>query len=409
MSAGETPRLKGFDSYEVRLGDEMRGERASLGKSLLDVQRDLHIKAAHIDALENARPQDLPYRGFVIAYLRTYARYLGMDEAEVVRRFCAESGFDATGGAIATPQSGRGARKAGGAGRRDDLDAVIAGSRLAAASRAEAMSGRFETTLRGLGSVAMLGALVWGVGFGGWALLQNIQRVEFAPAPDAPAALADAPDFGVMTRVVRAGAVPAPAIDAEALAAVYAAQEVAPPRIALRDGPIAALNPQTSGVYARTMDLDDQSAAAAAFAGEGGLVTAREPSGDAPEVVAETEIEVEDAPARAPGRVALVFAEEAWVRVRDGAGATVHEALMRAGSRWEAPEEAEGLVLRAGNAGGVLVEIDGALYGPLGGRGAVAGRVDLAPDAVRASFPEADPSLARAADVVAASAAGRAP
>ena len=36
---------KGFDDFELKLGDMMRGERATLGKSLLDVQRELKIKA----------------------------------------------------------------------------------------------------------------------------------------------------------------------------------------------------------------------------------------------------------------------------------------------------------------------------------------------------------------------------
>ena len=36
---------KGFDDFDFKLGDRMRGERATLGKSLLDVQRDLKIKA----------------------------------------------------------------------------------------------------------------------------------------------------------------------------------------------------------------------------------------------------------------------------------------------------------------------------------------------------------------------------
>ena len=36
----EMSRPKGFDDYEVRLGDLLRGERATLGKSLMDVQRN---------------------------------------------------------------------------------------------------------------------------------------------------------------------------------------------------------------------------------------------------------------------------------------------------------------------------------------------------------------------------------
>ncbi|MEM6660516.1 MAG: helix-turn-helix domain-containing protein, partial [Pseudomonadota bacterium] len=47
---------KGFDDFELRLGDIMRGERATLGKSLLDVQRELRIKASYIAAIESCDP-----------------------------------------------------------------------------------------------------------------------------------------------------------------------------------------------------------------------------------------------------------------------------------------------------------------------------------------------------------------
>ena len=47
---------KGFDDFELRLGDVMRGERATMGKSLLDVQRELRIKAGYIAAIENCDP-----------------------------------------------------------------------------------------------------------------------------------------------------------------------------------------------------------------------------------------------------------------------------------------------------------------------------------------------------------------
>ena len=50
MGKEHHPELKGFDSYELTLGDELRGERASKGKSLLDVQRDLRIRADYIVA-----------------------------------------------------------------------------------------------------------------------------------------------------------------------------------------------------------------------------------------------------------------------------------------------------------------------------------------------------------------------
>ena len=45
---------RGFDDYELRLGDIMRGERATKGKSLLDVQRDIKIKAEYLAGIEDA-------------------------------------------------------------------------------------------------------------------------------------------------------------------------------------------------------------------------------------------------------------------------------------------------------------------------------------------------------------------
>src|SRR5690606_14209080 len=79
--------------HEVRLGDELRGERATLGKSLLDVQRDLRIRAEYLAAIENCDASAFPQPGFVAGYVRSYARYLGLDPDAVFARFCAESGF----------------------------------------------------------------------------------------------------------------------------------------------------------------------------------------------------------------------------------------------------------------------------------------------------------------------------
>ncbi len=63
----------------------MRGERATMGKSLLDVQRELRIKAAYIAAIENRDPSAFDTPGFIAGYVRSYARYLGMDPDELSR------------------------------------------------------------------------------------------------------------------------------------------------------------------------------------------------------------------------------------------------------------------------------------------------------------------------------------
>ena len=86
-------RPKGFDDFELRLGDTLRGERATIGKSVVEVQNELKIKAAYITAIENCDPLAFDTPGFVAGYVRSYARYLNLDPDEVFHKFCSESGF----------------------------------------------------------------------------------------------------------------------------------------------------------------------------------------------------------------------------------------------------------------------------------------------------------------------------
>ena len=91
-------KVNGFDSYTLLLGEELRGERATLGKSLLQVQKDLKIKAAYISAIENCDLDAFPNKGFVAGYIRSYARYLNLNPEEIYERFCTESGFSSQDG-----------------------------------------------------------------------------------------------------------------------------------------------------------------------------------------------------------------------------------------------------------------------------------------------------------------------
>ncbi|MCF8512624.1 MAG: helix-turn-helix domain-containing protein, partial [Rhodobacteraceae bacterium] len=97
-SAPAVDRPKGFDDFDVRLGDLMRGERATLGKSLLDVQRDLKIKATYIAAIENADIAAFESPGFIAGFVRSYARYLGMDPDQAFAKFCLEANFEVAHG-----------------------------------------------------------------------------------------------------------------------------------------------------------------------------------------------------------------------------------------------------------------------------------------------------------------------
>jgi cytoskeleton protein RodZ len=72
-------------------GDELRQRREALGLGLADVAATLRIKPAYLAALEAERPGELPGAVYAIGFLRAYADHLGLDGAEMVRRFKRES------------------------------------------------------------------------------------------------------------------------------------------------------------------------------------------------------------------------------------------------------------------------------------------------------------------------------
>lgn len=390
MGSEHHPELRGFDSYELKLGDELRGERASLGKSLLDVQRDLRIRADYIAAIEAADATAFPFAGFAAGYVRAYARYLNLDEDDIYRRFCAESGFVGVAPtATVDPREiiAAAAPKGPSLSRPAPTSTPIS-TRFLASNRAQE---RVATgaALRGLGSVAMLGTIVIGLGYGGWTLLQDLQRLGFAPLPTAPAVLVAAPEIPAPPEGAFALA-PAPAEDGGprvSLAAIYAAQESGPPAPVLRDGPISSIDPRSAGIYAHPAASRQPLVAGPALLTETETPYAaveRATVEPAP-VAAAPEAE----PVEAPRGVDVFALEEAWIRVRDGERRVLFTGILGPGERFSLPPEAEAPQLRAGNAGAVYIIVDGAAFGPLGSGPNVASNVDLKPDSVRAAYPEA--------------------
>ena len=84
---------------EILPGDvaaELYVARLQRGVDLNDVSTELRIHYKHLLAIEEGRYADLPGPAYVIGFLRSYAAYLGLDAADLVRRFKTEtSEFDA--------------------------------------------------------------------------------------------------------------------------------------------------------------------------------------------------------------------------------------------------------------------------------------------------------------------------
>jgi cytoskeleton protein RodZ len=74
-----------------RAGADLRAARERLGWSLADVAFELRIRKPHLEAIEEGRLSLLPGNAYALAFVRTYARTLGLDAEETVRRFKTEA------------------------------------------------------------------------------------------------------------------------------------------------------------------------------------------------------------------------------------------------------------------------------------------------------------------------------
>ncbi len=374
-------RLRGYDEYEVTLGDEMRGERASLGKTLLDAEYDLRIKADVIRAIEDCDLDGFPNDSVVAGYVRSYARYLGLDREDCYRRFCVESGFrspvSALDGFDRPAQSSNGLQNIVAAGAA--VGSGLTQSRFAVKSAPARLNARIS--LGGLTSVLAMLGLIAGLGYGGYALLQNIQRVGFAPLPEAPVVVAEAPLITPPT--IEGGLVSRPDANVyrgDGVLATIAPAELPPPALPARDGPISAIDPATSGLF-RDRDPAMLNGPAIAGAGDQAILADAEP------VPAETE-PAEAVPA-GPPKVIIHATDTAWIRVSDVDAAVIFQGILTAGDRYEIPERSVAPVLRAGNAGAIYVLVDGAPYGPLGSSGAVVKNLSLRAADIERRVPQA--------------------
>lgn len=360
-------QAKGFDAFELRLGDMMRGERATMGKSLLDVQRELKIKAAYIAAIENADPSAFDTPGFIAGYVRSYSRYLSMDPDWAFDIFCRESGFSTAHGMSAEASSVKAKNEQiVGAFGKD----IFSSSATPFVPPSEALFSGFEP--RAIGSVAVMLALIGGLGYGGWTVLQEVQKVQFAPVDQTPVVVADLDPLAGAANSIETGD-PLVAFDGpsrEGLDRLYRPRALDVPVLAARDAPISTLNPGSIGA------LIPEPAVALE-----------------PLQVAEVEdratphIQVVEAPVP---ELQLVAVRPAWVRVRAANGTVIFEGVMEPGQNFVVPQTEEPATLRVGESGAMYFAVNGQHYGPVGSRGVVTSNVELTTDSLTATFALAD-------------------
>ena len=380
-SVAQDVQTRGFDDYALRLGDIMRGERATLGKSLLDIQRELKIKAAYIAAIENADPSAFDTPGFIAGYVRSYARYLGMDPDAAFATFCKESGFATAHGMSEQASSLK--------NRVADTSRASAGKDIFLSSRTPFVPAResvfAQLELRAIGSVLVLVGMIAGLGYGGWTILQEVQRVQFAPVEQAPVVVSELDPlagggngFNVVGDALADVTLPSP----DALDRLYRPQALDVPGMVARDTPIATLTPRMIGALASGQD----GPAIAQVAVDLPIALA--------DVLPTPSIQVVEPPAP---QVQLVAARPAWVRVQAADGVVLFEGIMEPGQNFVLPATEDPAILRVGESGAMYFAVNGQHYGPVGQRGVVTSNVVLSVDNLTASYALAD--LASDADL----------
>jgi cytoskeletal protein RodZ len=430
MNAMKPAETESFDAAE--LGAMMREMRENLGHDLESVASDLRIRLVYIEAIEAGRLSDLPGNAYISGFLRAYSDFLGLDGAEIVRR------FKMAGAEISTQ------------------------SRLHLPSPVE--EGRLPTA-----SILLVAAVIAAAAYGGWYYLSFADKNPIETVAKLPRELSNLVD-GARNQSAPTSAVPQPS-DVPPPTSVLSPPPVTVPTVtaqAEKPGAADTMNEATSADPAADGDNQPavQSDAAVAAAGAAASEAAGiSPSGatEAPAVsaipaaealkesiaapVAKTvlqpaanSLEVANtptalpefvvtpklpAPAPAPKIIAKIVATpdpatrpaadirtaavapperqnpsapvtqataterptggvrivvrataDSYVAVRTGDNEPLFSQLMRPGDSYEVPSGAD-LLLETGNAGGLQITIDGKRVPPLGSVGEIRRNIPL--------------------------------
>ena len=364
MADGVNYSLKGFDQYELLLGDELRGERATINKSLLDVQKDLKIKASYIAAIENCDLKVFSNQGFIAGYVRSYARYLGLDPTIVYERFCREAGFSGmnAGFTLEIKKPAKASSKyfgsdsswqPGNIGRSTSNDPTI-----------------FESLLNF--APVLLVAFVWlGTFFGAVHVLKEVQKLEVVALDESPDIFSESPAGFINSSLLESGA------------DIYSSKELALPVFEPRDRAVSTLEPSILTALENKKSLVPFSYSLT-INGQANAVEERSFGLSDGSFVRSSSPVVRTFP-NVPNLKILAMTP-AWVRIKNQMGDVVFEKILKQRETYTIEKNQFKGRLRAGNAQNVYFVIDNQIFGPLSLDKSVVKNVSLDPEAIQSNL-----------------------
>lgn len=360
-----TARPEMHSGESARVGEELRDARESLGVSLEEMADRLRINRRYLAALEEGRVRDLPGTAYAIGFVRSYAREMGMDADEMVRRF------------------------------RD-------GAAAAARPRGELVFPE-PVPERGIpaGAVILVGAVLVVGAYVGWYRWSGSANRTVDTVPALPARLEETarqgaqlpalpgpggipPGGGTTTPATQGGpssaTVPVPARPGSLPAAPMAPNAGGPTPGAPAATPGA--NGAAPGTRPNGTPLPDIAAAPAGTLLPTGPVGATPAAPPVPPTAPAV-------PATPASRITLRAQDESWIQIRDPrSGQVLVNRVMRPGETFQVPPT-EGLVLTTGRSQALEVLVDGQLTQATEGRSGVLRDIPLVPEALKATRPPA--------------------
>ena len=362
---------KGFDDFDLKLGDTLRGERATLGKSVVEVQNELKIKASYISAIENCDPMAFDTPGFVAGYVRSYARYLGLDPDEVYKKFCEESGFSTVHG-----MSDKASSIKLNSNDKPSLNGVLLPSdnfldveelfNKSPTAIVDNSSKSFDVLQPGaIGSLVALLCVICGIGYGGLTLFNQMQTVKISPSVANPMVLTDIQSELEVSENIDSLA--AKETSDDRLDRLYRPQALEVPVLIARDGPISSLDPSFSKNFSLLNKLS---------------------LNEGEQIRAETDVAkqilnnaLEETPIQVvqdlPPSIAVLVTENAWVQITASDGTVIYENIMLPGEEFILPQLETAPKLRSGMSGYVYFSVNGELFGPVGNGTSVSKNIEL--------------------------------
>jgi cytoskeletal protein RodZ len=354
----EKVELRGYDSYTVTLGDKLRGERATLGKTLDDIQKETRLRIEFLLGIENADITAFPAPSFIAGYVRSYASHLNLDPDECFNQFCKESGFIGLQSEIDGKKRNKVIKPT------NLLDEPILNPQIQKKKINNGILNNFSFS--GLFSLPALLVLILGLGYGGVTVLNEVQKVNLSPINQPPSVQSisstSIDENSFFDDVESNNTNIASNSDLEKF---YRPTELVLPLMTPRDGPISAIDPAISGVY-----VEDKNS-----------VISESNQEDIIQVKKNPQVIEEDLPS-----VYVVAQKPAWVRIYEPNGNILFENILDTGQRYEVPQSAQTAMLRAGNSGSVYLMIDNNFYGPLGTATGVAKKVNLRAETILENY-----------------------